>query len=124
MKMRALISLAAFAIASSAFAAPMVETVKADKGNVLAGDKGMTLYTYKKDMKGESSCYEKCATNWPPFFASDSDKADGAYTIVTRKDGKKQWAKDGMPLYYWAKDMKKGDMTGDGMGGNWDVAKP
>jgi predicted lipoprotein with Yx(FWY)xxD motif len=43
---------------------------------------------------------------------------------VTRKDGKMQWAKDGMPLYYWAKDMKKGDATGDGMNGVWDAAKP
>lgn len=124
MKMRVVISLAALAIAGMAYAAPMVETVKTDKGDVLAGAKGMTLYTYKKDTKGASSCYDKCATNWPPFLASDNDKADGAYTIVTRKDGKKQWAKDGMPLYYWVKDMKKGDMTGDGMGGNWDVAKP
>jgi predicted lipoprotein with Yx(FWY)xxD motif len=29
-----------------------------------------------------------------------------------------------MPLYYWAKDMKKGDATGDGMNGVWDAAKP
>jgi predicted lipoprotein with Yx(FWY)xxD motif len=43
---------------------------------------------------------------------------------VKRKDGKMQWAKDGMPLYYWVKDTKKGDATGDGVNGVWDAAKP
>ena len=124
MKMRTLLSVAILSLAGTAFAAPMVETVKTDKGNVLAGEKSMTLYTFKNDKKDMSNCYDKCATNWPPFLASDKDKADGAYSLVTRKDGKKQWAKDGMPLYYWVKDMKKGDATGDGVGGVWNVAKP
>jgi predicted lipoprotein with Yx(FWY)xxD motif len=72
-----------------------------------------------------SMCYDDCAKNWPPFFAEASAKADGAYTVVERKDGKKQWAKDGMPLYFFIKDKKMGDMTGDGMKkGEWNVAKP
>ena len=29
-----------------------------------------------------------------------------------------------MPLYYWVKDKKAGDITGDGVGGNWELAKP
>ena len=124
MKMRALLSVAILSLAGTAFAAPMIVTVKTDKGNVLAGEKSMTLYTFKNDKKDMSNCYDKCAANWPPFLASDKDKADGAYSLVTRKDGKKQWAKDGMPLYYWVKDMKKGDATGDGVGGVWNVAKP
>jgi len=45
--------LIAFAIASaaatSAFAAPPVKAVKSTKGEVLAGENGMTLYTFKKD---------------------------------------------------------------------------
>ena len=39
-------------------------------------------------------------------------------------DGKKQWAIKGKPLYYWAKDTKPGDMTGDGLMGAWHVVKP
>lgn len=50
--------------------------------------------------------------------------AEGAYSIVERKDGSKQWAKDGMPLYFWVKDKKMGDITGDGVKGEWDVARP
>ena len=112
------------AIIPAAFAAPPTKTGKSDKGNVLTDAKGMTLYTFDKDVKGVSSCYDKCATNWPPFIAASDAKADGAYSLVERKDGTKQWAKDGMPLYYWVKDTKSGDITGDGVGGSWDLAKP
>ncbi|MDQ0704227.1 putative lipoprotein with Yx(FWY)xxD motif [Pseudomonas sp. W3I7] len=30
----------------------------------------------------------------------------------------------GMTLYTWVKDAKPGDVTGDGVGGNWNLAKP
>ncbi len=40
------------ATATAAFAAPAVTEVETAKGKVLAGEKGMTLYTYKKDEKG------------------------------------------------------------------------
>ncbi|TCU10478.1 COG4315 family predicted lipoprotein [Rhizobium sullae] len=118
----------AFAVASAgataAFAAEPVMTVETAKGKVLAGENGMTLYTFKKDTKGVSNCYDQCAKNWPPLKAASDAKADGAYSIIDRKDGTKQWAKDGMPLYFWVKDTKKGDITGDGVGGNWELAKP
>ena len=91
---------------------------------ILADAKGMTLYTFAKDQPGVSNCNDNCAKNWPPLMAASDAKADGAYSIIDRKDGTKQWAKDGMPLYYWVKDTKMGDITGDGVGGNWDLAKP
>ena len=112
------------AFATSALAAPPVQTVDTDKGQVIAAENGMTLYTYKKDEKGESYCYDKCATNWPPYLADASANAEGDYTLVERKDGKKQWALKGMPLYFWIKDAKKGDATGDGVGKVWDAARP
>ena len=115
---------AASAFATAAFAAAPVKTVESAKGKVLAGENGMTLYTFKKDAKGVSNCNDDCAKNWPPLMAASDAKADGAYSIIDRKDGKKQWAKDGMPLYYWVKDKKAGDITGDGVGGNWELAKP
>ena len=41
------------------------------------------------------------------------------------KDGKseKMWAYQGQPLYYWIKDKKPGDTTGDGVGSVWHVVK-
>jgi len=120
----AIAATAAFFLLAGAAAAAPVTSVSTGKGDVLAGANGMTLYTFKNDKKGVSNCYDACAQNWPPLFADEGDTADGAYSIVERKDGSKQWAKDGMPLYFWVKDMKKGDITGDGVKGVWDLARP
>ncbi|MCC2610912.1 hypothetical protein ABK249_08320 [Neorhizobium sp. Rsf11] len=123
MKFLSAFAVAAFA-ATAALAAPSVTSVDTAKGKVLAGEKGKSLYTFRNDKKDVSNCYGDCEKNWPPLFAEASAKAGHGYSIVTRKDGKKQWAKDGMPLYYWVKDMKQGDVTGDGVLGVWDLARP
>jgi len=96
------------------------------EGGVLVGSNGMTLYTFDKDTagSGKSVCNGQCATNWPPLMAADADAASGDYSLVTRDDGKKQWALKGKPLYYWIKDTKPGDTTGEGVMGAWHVAKP
>lgn len=107
-----------------AFAAPPVKTVATDKGDVLAGENGMTLYTFRNDTPGVSNCYDQCAVNWPPLAAAADAAAEGDYTVVDRKDGSKQWAKAGMPLYFWVKDAKEGDTTGDGVNDVWDLARP
>jgi len=93
---------------------------------VLVGANGMTLYTFDKDTagSGKSVCNGPCATNWPPLMAADADASSGDWSIVTRDDGKKQWAMKGKPLYFWAKDAKPGDKTGDGVLGVWHSAKP
>lgn len=110
--------------ATAAFAAAPVKTMESSKGKVLADEKGMTLYTFKNDKKDVSNCYDDCAKAWPPFMADGKAKASGAYSIVDRKDGMKQWAKDGMPLYFFVKDTKAGDVAGDGVKGVWDAARP
>ena len=38
-------------------------------GQVLSTSSGMTLYTYDKDVLGQSNCYGDCAEYWPPFLA-------------------------------------------------------
>ncbi|MGE0497943.1 MAG: hypothetical protein AB7I35_00120 [Ramlibacter sp.] len=91
---------------------------------VLTGANGMTLYTFDKDPAGKSVCNGPCATNWPPLMASASDKPSGNYTVIARDDGKQQWAFKGKPLYYWIKDTKPGDKTGDGFNKVWQAARP
>jgi predicted lipoprotein with Yx(FWY)xxD motif len=56
--------------------------------------------------------------------AAEGDKAAGDYSVISRDDGKKQWALKGKPLYYWSKDSKPGDKSGDGFNKVWQVAKP
>ena len=99
--------------------------VKVSDG-VLVGANGMTLYTFDKDAagSGKSVCNGPCATNWPPLMAAPGEAASGDFSIITRDDGSKQWAVKGKPVYYWAKDSKPGDKTGDGFNNVWHVAKP
>ena len=93
---------------------------------VLVGGSGMTLYTFDKDAagSGKSVCNGPCATNWPPLFAMEGDAGGADFAVITRDDGRKQWSFKGKPLYYWAKDQKPGDRTGDGFNNVWRVAKP
>lgn len=99
-----------------------ITQMKTDKGEVLADAEGMTLYTFDKDKAGLSACYDECAVKWPPALAAKDASAKGEFTLVERKDGSRQWAHEGMPLYRWQKDAKPGDATGDGVGGVWHVA--
>ena len=93
---------------------------------VLVGANNMTLYTFAKDGvgSGKSVCNAQCAINWPPLLVEANAKASGDYSVIARDDGKKQLAYKGLPLYFWSKDAKPGDKTGDGRAeGAWKVAK-
>ena len=125
----ALLALSAALIGGCAGTAPAAGSaapagVKASNG-MLTGPNGMTLYTFDKDAagSGKSVCNGPCATNWPPLMAGTA-VASGDYSVVTRDDGAKQLAYKGKPLYYWVKDGKPGDKTGDGFNGIWRVAAP
>lgn len=92
---------------------------------VLVGANGMTLYTFDRDIagSGKSMCNGPCATNWPPLAAAAAH-ASGDWSVVSRDDGARQWAYKGKPLYFWVKDQKPGDRTGDGINNVWRLARP
>jgi predicted lipoprotein with Yx(FWY)xxD motif len=95
----------------------------ADRDGVLADGKGMTLYIFKRDSPMRSVCYDGCAKAWPPFVATSAAKEGGDFSIVTRKDGSKQWAYKSQPLYYYGGDAAPGDLAGEGSGGVWYVIR-
>ena len=109
--------------AAAAHAAEPAQIKTTAQGSVYTDARGMTLYTFDKDTAGKSSCDGDCAIKWPPFKAEAGAKAEGEWTVVKRTDGSMMWAYDGKPLYTYQGDMKAGDMTGDGVGGNWHIAK-
>jgi predicted lipoprotein with Yx(FWY)xxD motif len=121
------VSLSALALTViAAGCASMGATPARTADGVLVGSSGMTLYTFDRDAagSGKSVCNGPCATNWPPLMATGSDAASGDWSVVTRDDGTKQWAYKGKPLYFWVKDQKAGDRSGDGVNNVWHLARP
>ena len=104
--------------------APVASSPATVLNGVLVGPNQMTLYVFDRDTagSGKSACNGGCATNWPPLMASKAPGAD--YSVITRDDGKTQLAYKGKPLYYWVKDAKPGDKTGDGVNQVWRTARP
>jgi predicted lipoprotein with Yx(FWY)xxD motif len=120
---------------SAAAAAPAasgaVVTVASNQklGQVLADSQGRTLYFFAKDSPGTSTCTGDCATTWPPLTSPVASPALpsgvlGELAVISRPDGTKQVAYDGMPLYYYAKDANPGDTNGEGVGKVWWVVTP
>ena len=100
---------------------------KNDKlGSFLVDDKGMTLYLFTKDTPNTTTCYDKCATAWPPLLTTGNPVAgkgtDAAkFGTTKRTDGTVQVTYNGWPLYYYAKDMAPGDVVGQDVGNVWFV---
>lgn len=120
-----LIAVATLAACGSMMGGAMSPYTKVNDG-MLVGNNNMTLYTFAKDTvgSGKSMCNGPCAINWPPLLVDGSPAVSGDYSVITRDDGKKQLAFKGMPLYFWAKDTKPGDKTGDGfLNGAWRIVK-
>jgi predicted lipoprotein with Yx(FWY)xxD motif len=100
-------------------------------GTYLVGYTGMTLYTFDKDTGSASTCYDTCAKNWPPYIVSSADNLehvvagldDTLVRTTVRTDGQLQLTYKGHPLYFYAKDATSADISGDGIGGIWHVAK-
>ncbi len=97
-------------------------------GRILVDGKGRTLYRHSKDGPNASACAGRCAQNWPPLIVTAPPKLDdnvpGKLTVITRGDGSKQVTYNGIPLYYFVRDSKPGDTTGQGVGGTWFVVTP
>ena len=91
---------------------------------------GMTLYIYKKDSPGKSTCgaANGCLEKWPVFYVDEFKYAAGfdptSFAVITREDGKKQITYKGMPLYYFSRDKTADDYLGQGFDNVWHVARP
>ena len=100
-------------------------------GTYLIGWTGDTVYTFKKDSVGTSTCYDACAQKWPPYIVpagmhlniASGVNAALAGTIV-RADGTTQMTYKGMPLYFYAADSATNKTAGQGVGNVWFVVKP
>ena len=97
-------------------------------GKYLTDTEGKTLYWFKKDSPGKSTCSGACLEKWPIYYretvaAPKGIKAEDFGTI-TREDGKKQTTFRGYPIYYWNCDKKAGDTNGQGFNNVWNAINP
>lgn len=110
------------AVASTAIVIGSFKTPQ--DGTLITGAGNRTLYVFKPDEKSSSThektstCYGPCAAVWPPVIVSQSPTASGAaksalLSVITRKDGTRQAAYNGLPLYYYAADTKPGQASGN-----------
>lgn len=78
---------------------------------------GRTLYTLTNDPVGKSVCEGKCLEKWRPLLGATLSQPRGPWTLITRKDGSRQWAMKGKPLYTFADDRNQGDTRGNNLPG-------
>jgi predicted lipoprotein with Yx(FWY)xxD motif len=115
---------------SAAFEEPTINVVMDPKlGNILVDGKGMTLYIFTNDTADKSNCDAKCMAAWPPLLTQGHPVAgsgvdDSLLGSTTLADGRMIVTYNHMPLYYWFKDTKAGDTTGQGVGSVWFVISP
>ena len=100
------------------------QTANTSIGKVFVlGDENLTLYTFTNDEDGVSNCSTGCLANWPAAIA-DSAMTEGEFSTFDRGDGLLQWALKNRPLYFYQGDAAEGDVSGEGLGTIWYVARP
>jgi predicted lipoprotein with Yx(FWY)xxD motif len=98
-------------------------------GAILVGINGMTVYAFTKDGPNQSNCTGQCIINWPAVKTTGSPKlgsgVDSALVgSAALADGTKVVTYNKMPLYYFFKDTKPGDVNGQGVGTVWFTIAP
>lgn len=112
-----------------------VTFVESDGGEILADERGHTVYVYnlrrgyKQSPLSETSlqwadkgiCDDECklTDKWIPVPAKPEDKSMGNWTVVTNDKGERQWSFKGNPLYTNGRDAHPGEFRGVNFG---DVA--
>jgi predicted lipoprotein with Yx(FWY)xxD motif len=100
---------------------------KTKLGPVLVNSKGHTLYLFKKDKNGKSSCTGSCATSWPPLLTRGKPTAGSGVKAsllgtTRRSNGSLQVTYNKHPLYRYTLDTKAGQTKGEGVlafGAKW-----
>ncbi|MEV3939320.1 hypothetical protein AB0K52_25485 [Glycomyces sp. NPDC049804] len=116
--------------ATAAAAASLSTATDDDHGEFLVDNDGFTLYLFTPDAEGTPTCYDACATAWPPLLTDTPDVASGGTVdasligTVERTDGTTQVTYNGWPLYYYADDDEPGETDGQGLQSIWYLMAP
>lgn len=77
-------------------------------------------YFKGKRLGGGACVSEACLVKWHPFIAPASATSNGFWEVVTRLDGRRQWAYKGFALYTSIADQGAGQMNGHSI---YDIAE-
>ena len=109
--------------ASAVTAHQKISTVKTSYGRVLSSPAGRVMYLYTEDTKNVSNCSGGCQFAWPPVKSSGAPVAGphvSAKHLGLTKSGQVTYY--GHPLYYYVRDRKPKQVTGQGTErGTWWV---
>ena len=106
---------------------PPWATVQAsDAGELIANKEGFTIYAHESvgrrprfgppaPVCSAGDCLD---AQWVPFIAAADAKPIGSWTIVTRPDGRRQWAYKGQRIFTNSLDKKPGEFKGIRFGGD------
>jgi predicted lipoprotein with Yx(FWY)xxD motif len=108
-------------------ASATVNLHKTKLGPILVNSKGHTLYLFKKDKNGKSSCSGSCAMFWPPLLSHGKPTAGSGVKAsllgtTRRSNGSRQVTYNKHPLYTYSLDKKAGQTKGEGIlafGAKW-----
>lgn len=106
-------------------ASSQIITTRTDSSGAqyVADGNGNPLYNYGGDSSGVSNCVGACLVDWPIYTpASTSASLPANVSVITRSDGKAQYAYKGLPLYFFSSDTS-GNPTGDNVS-DFHLAKP
>ncbi|MFP3463568.1 hypothetical protein R5O87_22245 [Arthrobacter globiformis] len=107
-----------------------LKTANSTAGQIVVDKNGMSVYFFTKDVKdsGKSSCTDACAAAWPAVTTKAAsptvEGVSGKIGSINAADGSKQITINGMPVYYYAKDKKAGDILGQGVNNAWYLVSP
>jgi predicted lipoprotein with Yx(FWY)xxD motif len=115
--------------------APVAMTIIVEKsktwGPVLATAGNWTVYRLVGDSKDKSTCFHACLKAWPAVLldkgqAEPIGDAVQHLGFIVRPDGARQVTYEGIPLYFFIKDKKAWEITGNikDKWGQWWVLNP
>lgn len=103
--------------------------VNGEVEQVLATDKGQTLYYSTQDSATHAACSGSCLQSWQPYTPPSGPLTGPSnmtkfLSTLQGANGDTQVEVSGHPLYTYVGDTKLGQVNGVGAGPSWHVATP
>ena len=108
-----------------------LKTASSKLGNIIVDDKGLSIYMFTVDARNVSRCEGACLTAWPPMMLTKDQTLDDVELggnlrrsllgVAMRENGSRHVTYNGYPLYWWFRDAKAGDVSGQWVGDVWFV---